>query len=61
MKCSKCGFENKEGAQSCRKCGQSLLPSAPSQNIDYSYNFWPVLILGVLFLIVLVVSKFFYK
>jgi len=61
MQCPKCGYDNQKGAQSCKVCRQSLLPSAPSQNIDYSYNFWPVLILGGLFLIVLVISKFFYK
>ena len=61
MKCPKCGFESKQGAQSCQKCGQSLLPSAPGQNIDYSYNFWPALIIIVLFIVVLVISKFFYK
>jgi uncharacterized paraquat-inducible protein A len=61
MKCPKCGFENKQNAQSCPKCGQSLLSSAPGQNIDYSYNFWPALILGIIFIIMLVISKLFYK
>jgi uncharacterized membrane protein YvbJ len=61
MKCPKCGFDNKEGAQSCRKCGQSLLASASSQNMDYGYNFWPALILGIMFIVILVISKFFYK
>jgi hypothetical protein len=61
MKCPKCGYENKEGAQSCRKCSQSLFLSTPDQNIDYSYNYWPALILGIMFIIILVISKLFYK
>jgi hypothetical protein len=61
MKCPKCGFESKQGAQSCQKCGQLLLPSAPSQNIDYSYNFWPALIIIAMFVVVLVISKLIFK
>jgi len=61
MKCPKCDSENRQDAQICRKCGQSLGFMTPSQGGDYSYNFWPILILGIMFTIILVISKLFYK
>ena len=38
MKCSKCGFENKDKAKFCTKCGNPLAVESPQQNVASSNN-----------------------
>ena len=52
MKCSKCGFENKEGAKFCTKCGTSLTNNNGASN---SSNNSKIAIIGLVIVIIALV------
>jgi uncharacterized membrane protein YvbJ len=61
MKCEKCGSENRENAVLCRKCGRSLTVQVPEQNMDYSYSWQPTLFTVILFVLIMIIGKYFAK
>ena len=53
MKCSKCGFENKDKAKFCTKCGNPLAVESPQQNVASSNNSKYIIIALIAIIIVL--------
>ena len=53
MKCSKCGFENKDKAKFCTKCGNPLAMESPQQNVAGSNNSKYIIIALIAIIIVL--------
>ena len=53
MKCSKCGFENKDKAKFCTKCGNPLAMESPQQNVAGSNNSKYIIIALIAIIVVL--------
>lgn len=59
MKCSKCGFENKDKAKFCTKCGNSLKISAP-EPVPTSNNNTKYIIIALIAVIIILVGTIGY-
>lgn len=57
MKCSNCGFENKDNAKFCTKCGNSLEAAEP---VSTSSNNTKYIIIALIAIIILLVGVFGY-
>ena len=53
MKCSNCGFENKDKAKFCTKCGNSLVVESPKNNVASSDNSKYIIIALIAIIVVL--------
>ena len=53
MKCSNCGFENKDKAKFCTKCGNSLVAESPKNNVASSDNSKYIIIALIAIIVVL--------
>lgn len=59
MKCSKCGFENKDKAKFCTKCGSSLVVEEP-QNTPVKSNNSQYIIIALIAIIIILVGTIGY-
>lgn len=59
MKCSKCGFENKDKAKFCTKCGNSLTANG-SQTAETKSNNSKYIIIALIVIIILLVATIGY-
>ena len=60
MKCGKCGFENKDGAKFCTKCGESLEVQKPVVQTSSSNNSKYIIVALVAVIIILIAAIGFF-
>ncbi|MBQ8016590.1 MAG: zinc ribbon domain-containing protein [Methanobrevibacter sp.] len=59
MKCSNCGFENKDKAKFCTKCGNSLIVK-PTESVPAKSNNSKYLIIGLIAIIIILIATIGY-
>lgn len=60
MKCDKCGFENKDNAKFCTKCGEKLVVKSSDSSNQNSNNHKLVIALLIVIIVILVVTIGFF-
>ena len=60
MKCEQCGFENKDSAKFCTKCGNSLIQKTPAVTSSSTSNSTKYVILALIAVIIILIASIGY-
>jgi len=61
MKCSKCDTKNRDDAEVCRRCGQRLIKSEPTEKNNFSYDSKPLIFTIIIMAILIIIVKVIFK